>query len=122
MHTLEDGHYFSPDLGDFVVRNDVAYFEDGDVLDLEEGLMLRCMPTEPGEDYSKWTDEKRKKVLAHHAAEIRKEKKEEKAYENARNAIVKKAKKRLTEEEFDAICEWAVEGDRYGPGGQGDID
>ncbi len=118
-----DGQYMSPDFGYFYVRDNKAYCEDGDILDLEDehGTCFRFVPTEFVEDYSKWSDMKRESVLKEYAKERRDAERKAAKERAARLRVVKRANKKLTTEEFDAVCEWAITGDRYGTEEQGDI-
>jgi hypothetical protein len=61
---MKDGPMFSPDAGRCWRKNNVLYWEDGDITAGECSRFIRLMPMPDGEDYSLWTDEKRTSVKA----------------------------------------------------------
>lgn len=65
-----DGPGWSPDCGDFWVKNRVIYFADGETYDPKPGEIFAMRTGDPGrpcEDFSAWTDEKRAAVQAEYA-------------------------------------------------------
>ena len=45
VQTIEDGRGWSPDGGWFTAKNNVLYWDDGDIADMNEGgLFIRVMP------------------------------------------------------------------------------
>jgi hypothetical protein len=62
---IQDGFGFSPDGGEFEIRNNTAYWEDGDITENFNTAWVRWMPATNGkEHYADWTDEKRAAVKA----------------------------------------------------------
>ena len=103
--TLPDGPGWSPDGGEYWVKNDVMYWHDGDVTRLERGIAVRTMPIDHGHDYSAWNDEKRAEVAEEWRLKRLAYGDQRKARERDVERWVKSAKKKITEKEWDAIVE-----------------
>lgn len=100
IRNLADGHYFSPDGGDFEVAGGRWYWNDGSITD---PILVRVMKQPQGERYSLWTDEQRGEAKA----EI-----DRRTYNSRRERVLEKrkilrlhrrAKKKLTAEELEAV-------------------
>ena len=105
--TTGDAFGFSPDVGRFVLRNDLMYTEHGAVYTRAEQTWIRSMPTATGEEnYADWSDGKRAEVAAENARKYALQEEERKAARQAQELLVLSAKAKLTEEEFDAVRGW----------------
>jgi hypothetical protein len=101
---MQDGPGWSPDGGKFWVRDNVIYWESGEVTQLGPGVFFRTMPGgyDHDEDYSSLTDEQRAERLARYRAikQIWDEKR--KSQQDARDRLIESARSKLTTEECDA--------------------
>jgi hypothetical protein len=60
---IQDGFGFSPDGGEFEIRNNTACWEDGDITENFNTAWVRWIPATNGkEHYADWTDDKRTAV------------------------------------------------------------
>ena len=64
---LTDGFGWSPDGGSFEIKNNMIYWENGDITENAGTTLFRSMPAKAGELYSEWSDEKRAAVKAKYA-------------------------------------------------------
>jgi hypothetical protein len=115
MPGFDDGHYSNIDWGDFVVKDKLAYFPNGDIYDTRENQPCRWWPLDPRiaackEDYSAWDDNRRCLEMAIRQAESDFEQDAADAYYAKRAVLVASAKTKLTEDEFDAV--WEAGSDR----------
>jgi hypothetical protein len=110
---IEQGPGYSPDGGNLWRQGNLIYWQDGDVVNLEErdSYIIRYMRLTNGEDYSKWTDEQCAKVKAERAEQIAKYKTHAEELTARRDKLVKSAKAKLTTEEFEAVQ--SLGGDNY---------
>jgi len=102
---LPAGPGWSPDGGKFWVKDNLVYWSDGDITDMNNGGVFRTMPGNytHEENYSEWSDEKRAEVKAKFKAE-RDEAAAEEAKEDAeQEALCRTAKTKLTKEEYEAV-------------------
>lgn len=62
---IPDGYGFSPDSGEFQIRENKAYWEDGDITDFATQWAIRWMPiSKTREAYADWSDEHRVQVCS----------------------------------------------------------
>jgi hypothetical protein len=104
----EDQFGFSPDIGKFVIREGVTYSEYGFVYC--QGAIYRGMPCKAGahENYADWTDTQRAEKMAQTEAKNDQMREEQKRRSDARKLLVEQARKKLTEEEFDAVLDYGA--------------
>jgi hypothetical protein len=100
---IQDGFGFRPDGGQFEIRNNTAYWEDGDITENFNTAWVRWMRATNGkEHYADWTDEKRAAVKTERDGKIQ-------AADAALKDIVLMAVKH---EEFEiivnALQQWAI--------------
>jgi hypothetical protein len=57
--TQEGRFGYSPDSGEFQIRDHKAYWEDGDITDMDVGVFRWIPITTPRERYADWTDAQR---------------------------------------------------------------
>jgi hypothetical protein len=112
---FKDGHYRMMDWGEFVVKDGLAYFPNGDVVDTTICVPARWWPEDPkiescAEDYSAWDDDRRCLEQSIGQAERELIEAEHDAYYATRAALVQSARVKLTEDEFDAV--WEAGNDR----------
>ncbi|MBU3666711.1 MAG: hypothetical protein FGM15_12670 [Chthoniobacterales bacterium] len=105
---FEDGHYHMMDWGEFVVKDKLAYFPDGDVVDTTVNVPWRWYPEDPRieacpEDYSAWNDDRRCLEQAIAQAERELVKAEVHAEDLAQWRLALSARRKCTRDEF-----WAV--------------
>jgi hypothetical protein len=96
---------YSPDIGMFVTRGDKTYSEHGAVY--ESGGMFRSLPhaVDSHENYADWTEEQRAAKLTEVRRSYNERERQRDIEREARRALVAQAKKKLTEEEFQAILD-----------------
>jgi hypothetical protein len=103
---MNQGPGWSPDGGYFWVRGSKMYWEDGDVWELKPGkapVIRLAVHKVNCEDFSKWSDEKRRATLAARKAEIEENRRRENRALARRDALVYSARKKITKDEFDAV-------------------
>jgi len=106
-HFLQEGPGFSPDGGRLFVREGVIYWANGDVTPAEgPQIMIRYMPCDDGEDYSLWTDDQRARRREEGTRQREDYQAQEEADRAAEEALVESARGKLTEEEFQAVCNY----------------
>jgi hypothetical protein len=94
---------FSPDAGKFVVRDGKIHTEFG--LVYRNFATFRSLPREVDshENYADWSDEQREEALAKHRRMCEELDRRRKAQQELKLTLVESARKKLTEEEFDAV-------------------
>lgn len=102
---------YSPDIGKFVTRDGKTYSEYGHVYAEGPDRVFRSLPRPFGshENYADWTDEQRAARLAKNDREREEHEKRRKSERDARQALVDRAKEKLTEEEFNAVLRYATD-------------
>jgi hypothetical protein len=113
---FKDGHYSMMDWGEFVVKDKLAYFPDGDVVDTTVCVPARLWPLDPkieacAEDYAAWDDDRRCLEQSIRQAEREQIQAEQDAYYAKRAGLVQSAKAKLTEDEFEAVLEAGRDGE-----------
>ena len=68
---VPDGFGFSPASGDFEIKDNKAYWADGDITDFATQWCFRWMRVADGVHYSEWSDEQRATVKAEWAEKRR---------------------------------------------------
>jgi len=115
MSVLKPGDEFgwSPDWGaQYVLRDGVYYTEHGGEVRIPPGYCVRACPFPADgckENFADWSPEKRAEVKAKRVAETEEARREYQLEIDARNALVESARAKLTEDEFDAVVDWARE-------------
>jgi len=99
----ENGHWHSIDGGPCFVVDDTVYWATGEVSP-NRGV-CRMMKMDSGEDYSKWSDEKRAEVWAETLRKREEYETERCERQKAQDILIESARAKLTEEEFDAVFE-----------------
>jgi hypothetical protein len=66
-----DGFGYSPDSGEFQIKDNKAYWEDGDITDMSVGVFRWVPITKAREHYADWTDEQRAAAKAAYAEKAR---------------------------------------------------
>ena len=105
--TIADGPQWSPDGGKLWAKNNVVYWEDGDVTDLNEKGPFCCLRLMPGgyehnEDYSAWTTEHRAQVWAASQARYAAAQQAQEQSERRTSLLRASARLKLTPEEAEA--------------------
>lgn len=105
----EDEFFCSPDVGRLVRRGDFLYTQYGQVIPCD--ACVRMLPCAVGEheNYADWSEEQRRRVREVFEAEAQRYRAEEADRRERRDALVEKVREKLTEEEWDAIYDWARE-------------
>lgn len=111
--TIEQGPGYSPDGGNLWREGNLIYWEDGDIVNLEQhhSYIIRYMRLTNGVDYSKWTDEQRETAKKEKAERIAKHKARVAELTAKRDGLVESAKAKLTIEEFEAVL--SLGGEEY---------
>ena len=105
---FKDGHYSMMDWGEFVVKDKLAYFPDGDVVDTTVCVPARLWPLDPkieacSEDYSAWDDDRRCLEQSIRQAERDIAREEQHAHDLAQWKMALAARRKCSRDEF-----WAV--------------
>jgi hypothetical protein len=96
--SVEGTFGFSPDGGEFEIRDNTAYWADGDITEHFNQAFTRWMSSTSGvEHYADWSDEKRAAVKAEYAEKRRQ-------YEEARNRMPSVVTMTFEECEVDVIA------------------
>jgi len=100
---IADGLYFSPDGGRFEALGGRLFWEDGTIMSLDPGSVIRCLPSDHGQRFSQWSDEQR--AEAKKKADEERERFEGQRRERAleRRKLLDSVRAKVTPEEYAAL-------------------
>ena len=106
---FKDGHYRMMDWGYFVVKDKLAYFPDGDVVDTTATVPGRWWPEDPKieacpDDYAAWDDDRRCLEQSLAQAERETAREEQHALDLAQWRSALAARRKCSHDEFWAVA------------------
>ena len=101
---VPDGNYFSPDFGEFTVKDNIGYT---DIAKFRmDDSVIRHLPCISTVDYSTLTDEERDRNHAEFLKQQQEQIAREKKVRERIQAVVESVKAKLTKDEWNAILAW----------------